>query len=110
MRRVAAQGRFILGIVTSLRGGEGGLTTHPGRAAERHRRVLLSALSSGVAWATSVATALVIVPVVLHYLGAERYGVFATITAIAAALVRMMHPSSDRLVDRSASILTFKCR
>lgn len=30
-----------------------------------------------------MATTLVIVPVVLHYLGAERYGVFATITAIA---------------------------
>ena len=30
-----------------------------------------------------VATTLVVVPVVLHYLGTERYGVFATITAIA---------------------------
>lgn len=83
MRRVAAQRRFILGIATSLRGGDVDLTTHPGRATERHRRLLLSALSSGVAWATSLATALVIVPVVLHHLGSERYGVFATITAIA---------------------------
>ena len=32
---------------------------------------------------TSVASALVLVPVVLHHLGSERYGVFATITAIA---------------------------
>jgi O-antigen/teichoic acid export membrane protein len=83
LRRVAAQRRSILSLATSLRGREVDLTTHPGRAAERHRRVLLSALTSGFAWATSLAAGLVIVPVVLHYLGAERYGVFATITAIA---------------------------
>lgn len=40
-------------------------------------------MSSGVLWATSVATTLVMVPVVLHDLGHERYGVFATITAMA---------------------------
>jgi O-antigen/teichoic acid export membrane protein len=83
LRRVAAQRRSILSIATSLRGGEVDLTTHPGRAAERHRRLLLSTVSSGLAWATSAATALVIVPVVLNHLGHERYGVFATITAIA---------------------------
>jgi O-antigen/teichoic acid export membrane protein len=82
LRKFAAQ-QSILRIATSLRGGEVDLTTHPGRAAERHRRVFLSAVSSGVAWATSLATALVIVPVVLHHLGHELYGVFATITAIA---------------------------
>ena len=82
MRRIAAQ-QAILRIATTLRGGEFDLTTHPGRAAERHRRVFLSAVSSGVAWVTSLATALVVVPVVLHHLGHELYGVFATITAIA---------------------------
>jgi O-antigen/teichoic acid export membrane protein len=82
LRKIAAQ-QSILRIATTLRGEEVDLTTHPGRAAERHRRVFLSAVSSGVAWATSLATALVIVPVVLHYLGHELYGVFATITAIA---------------------------
>ena len=70
-------------MATSLRDAGSDLTSQSGRAAERHRRVALSAVSSGVAWATSVATTLVIIPVVLHHLGAERYGVFATITAIA---------------------------
>jgi O-antigen/teichoic acid export membrane protein len=83
LRSFAAQRRYLLGLATSLRGAELDLTSQPGRAAERHRRVALSALWSGVAWVTSVATALVIVPVVLHHLGSERYGVFATITAIA---------------------------
>jgi O-antigen/teichoic acid export membrane protein len=82
LRRLAAH-RSILDLAWRLRGGEADLTTDPGRGAERYRRVALSALASGVAWATSVATTLVIVPVVLHHLGAERYGVFATITAIA---------------------------
>lgn len=40
-------------------------------------------MSSGAAWATSIVTAFVLIPVVLHHLGSERYGVFATITAIA---------------------------
>jgi O-antigen/teichoic acid export membrane protein len=44
--------------------------------------VALSAVSSGLAWVTSVVTTLVMVPVVVRHLGAERYGVFATITAI----------------------------
>ena len=75
--------RYILNIAANLRGGELDRTSQPGRAAERHRRVVLSALSSGLAWVTALATAFVIVPVVLHHLGSERYGVFATITAIA---------------------------
>jgi O-antigen/teichoic acid export membrane protein len=82
LRRLAEH-RSILDLAWRLRGGGADLTTHPGRAAERHRRVFLSAVSSGLAWATSLATTLVIVPVVLNHLGAERYGVFATITAIA---------------------------
>ena len=83
MRRAAIQHRAILGIAASLRAGQSDLSSPEGRSAERDRRVALSALSSGVAWATKVATALVAVPVVLHHLGSERYGVFATITAIA---------------------------
>jgi O-antigen/teichoic acid export membrane protein len=81
--RSATHLRNLLAVATSFRREEVDLTTESGRAAERHRRVLLSALASGVAWVTSVTTTLMIVPVVLHHLGHERYGVFATITAIA---------------------------
>jgi len=80
--RVRVQRRSIGDIAASLRG-QPDLASPLGRSAERHRRVALSAISSGLVWATSVVTGLVMVPVVLHYLGAERYGVFATITAIA---------------------------
>ena len=61
-------------------------STPEGRARERHRRVLLSALASGLAKIISVATALISVPLTLHYLGAERYGMWMTISSLAAIL------------------------
>lgn len=72
-----------LRTATRLTALESDLTSETGRAAERHRRIGLAALSSSLASATSFVAALVIVPLVLHHLGSERYGVFATITAIA---------------------------
>jgi O-antigen/teichoic acid export membrane protein len=83
MQAIPVHLRRILVSAAKLRGFEPDLTSQAGRAAERHRRVALSALSSGLAWTTSIVSAFVVVPVVLHHLGAERYGVFATITAIA---------------------------
>ena len=82
MPRVRVRGRSIGDFAASLRG-QPDLASPHGRSAERHRGVALSAISSGLAWATTVVTGLVMVPVVLHYLGSEVYGVFATITAIA---------------------------
>lgn len=75
--------RALLHAATRLGVRESDLTSETGRAAERHRRIALSALSSSLAWATSLAAAFVIVPVALHHLGSELYGVFATITAMA---------------------------
>ena len=43
--------------------------TPEGRASERHRRVALSALASALAKIISVSTALISVPLTLHYLG-----------------------------------------
>ena len=83
MRRLIARFDRLLRAARRLVGGEPDLSSQASRAAERHRRVALSALSSSLAWATSVAAGLVIVPLVLHHLGSELYGVFATITAIA---------------------------
>jgi O-antigen/teichoic acid export membrane protein len=78
-----AQLRSRFRALTRLISLESDLSSETGRAAERHRRIALAALSSGLASTTSFVAALVIVPVVLHHLGSERYGVFATITAIA---------------------------
>jgi O-antigen/teichoic acid export membrane protein len=62
------------------------ISTAKGRANERHRRVLLSAIASAFAKLISVATALISVPLTLHYLGAERYGLWMTISSLTAFL------------------------
>src|SRR5687768_16037928 len=56
------------------------------RARERHRRVALSAVASGLAKAVSIVAALVSVPVALSYLGVDRYGLWMTITSLSLLL------------------------
>lgn len=62
-------------------------STEEGRARERYRRAGLTALASGGARAVSMATLLITIPLALGYLGPERYGVVATITALTSMLV-----------------------
>jgi O-antigen/teichoic acid export membrane protein len=62
------------------------LTTEAGRAHERHRRIAMAALASALAKLVSIATALVSVPLTLHYLGTERYGMWVTITTFTSML------------------------
>lgn len=62
------------------------VSTEEGRSSERYRRVALSALASVLAKLISAATALVSVPLTLHYLGVERYGMWMTISSFVAML------------------------
>jgi O-antigen/teichoic acid export membrane protein len=57
-------------------------TTPEGRSRERHRRVVLSAGAAAAAKFVSVATALISVPLTLHYLGPERYGMWMTMSSL----------------------------
>jgi O-antigen/teichoic acid export membrane protein len=54
------------------------------RGRERYRRAVLTTLSFGVARGIAVVTTLVTVPLALNYLGAERYGLWLTITSLVA--------------------------
>jgi O-antigen/teichoic acid export membrane protein len=56
------------------------------RARDRHRRVVLSALASALARGISALTLLIAVPLVLNYLGDERYGLWITITSLTLGL------------------------
>lgn len=56
------------------------------RAAERERRVLWTAAASALAKLMSVAAALISLPLTLHYLGAERFGMWMTIGSLIALL------------------------
>jgi O-antigen/teichoic acid export membrane protein len=57
-------------------------STPEGRSSERHRRVALSATASATAKIVSVATGLISVPLTLHYLGSERYGMWMTMSSL----------------------------
>jgi len=60
--------------------------TADGRSRERHRRVVISAAAAALAKLLSVVTALISVPLTLHYLGAERYGMWMTMSSVIAML------------------------
>lgn len=57
-----------------------------GRAHERHRRALLTASASLLAKGVQLITTVVTVPLTLHYLGDERFGLWMTITSILSLL------------------------
>lgn len=57
-------------------------STPEGRARERHRRVALTAILSAVSKGVAVVTGLVTVPLTIHYLGVERYGLWMTVSSL----------------------------
>lgn len=61
-------------------------STPENRSQERHRRIAVTALSSAAAKGVSILTAFISVPLTVDYLGAERYGLWMTISSIIAFL------------------------
>ena len=61
-------------------------STPEGRSKERYRRATLTTATSLVSKAASMLTLLVSVPLTIGYLGAERYGIWMTITSTVALL------------------------
>lgn len=61
-------------------------STEEGRSNERHRRIALTALTSAIAKAITIATSFITVPLTLNYLGAERYGLWMTISSVIAMM------------------------
>ena len=59
-------------------------STPRGRSRERFRRIGLTTASSIAARGIGFATSLITVPLTLHYLGAERYGLWATLSSLIA--------------------------
>jgi O-antigen/teichoic acid export membrane protein len=56
--------------------------TAEGRSKERYRRAALTALAAGLTKGVTILTMLVSVPLTLHYLGMERYGLWMTISSL----------------------------
>ena len=60
--------------------------TPEGRGRARYRRAALSGVAAGGARAISILTVLVSIPLAVGYLGAERYGLWATLSTLIALL------------------------
>lgn len=61
-------------------------STDEGRSRERYRRVALTAAGSVVSKGVTILTGLISVPLTVHYLGVERYGLWMTISSSVALL------------------------
>lgn len=61
-----------------------GATADERRSRERYRRITLTAASSAIARAATVVATLVTVPVALHHLGRDQYGLWLAITSVTA--------------------------
>jgi O-antigen/teichoic acid export membrane protein len=81
---------FIRGRVTSflhiVRLKSFDTSTIEGRSNERLRRVFWTASTSAVVYGVNTLTVFILVPITLGYLGAERYGLWMTITSLVAFL------------------------
>lgn len=62
------------------------VSTAEGRARERQRRAALSTVAAMFAKVVSVGTQLITIPLTLNYLGAERFGLWMTISSVVAML------------------------
>lgn len=60
--------------------------SHEGRAHERHRQILLTTLSSGVARILGVIISFATITLTVKYLGAERFGLWMTIGSVVTML------------------------
>ena len=72
--------------VACLRAKPSDLSTEAGRARERHRRIAMTTLTSGIVKVITIATSIISVPLTIGYLGQERYGLWMTVTSAASLL------------------------
>jgi len=91
-------------------------STADGRSAERYRRIAWSTVLGAAARAVGIAVSLITVPLVIGYLGNERYGMWLTISSVISILgpldlgigfglltvVADAHGRDDRLAARRA--------
>lgn len=54
------------------------------RSAARHRRAIVTGVTSGISRAVRIGVSLITVPLTLHYLGNERFGLWMTISSVLA--------------------------
>jgi O-antigen/teichoic acid export membrane protein len=76
----------ILSILRFLKLKPFNTSSEQGRSDERQRRIALSVLTSALSRLVSVSAGFITIPLTLHYLGPERFGLWMTINSIIAML------------------------
>jgi O-antigen/teichoic acid export membrane protein len=71
--------RFVLGSPVDL-------ATQEGRGRERYRRMAMTAVAAAGARIVTIATSLISVPLTLHYLGREQYGIWMVLSSFTVML------------------------
>lgn len=69
-----------------LQRGPADLSTEDGRASDRQRRVALSVAASAMSKVLGLLVSLISIPLTLSYLGAERFGVWSTLSSLVITL------------------------
>jgi O-antigen/teichoic acid export membrane protein len=54
------------------------------RSAARHRRAVVTGITSGISRAVRIGVSLITIPLTLHYLGNERFGLWMTVSSVLA--------------------------
>src|ERR1700761_8790177 len=71
-------------ILQLLRPPQPGISTDATRGMERHRRALLTSMTAIAARALGMGSSLITIPLTLHYLANERFGLWMTISSVVA--------------------------
>ena len=79
-------GRVVVGVKACLRLRPFDVNHPGGREKERHRRILLSSMASFMAKIIAIIALLITTPMTLNYLGAERFGLWMTVSSLIAML------------------------
>lgn len=89
--------------LSSLRGEARDTSAEHIRSRARNRRMLYSAVAAASAKVIAVGTQLISIPLTLHYLGAERYGMWLTLSSFIAVLAFADFGIGNGLMSRVAS-------
>ena len=102
LRRARGSARNLIALL--LPAGPPDFTTEGGRGTERNRRAALTSVTGIGSRLLSVGVSLVTVPILLHYLGTERFGIWLTVGAGAAWLGLMQLGLGPSLLNRLSTI------
>ncbi len=97
--------RFGQVVVPVQNSGGFDLSTEEGRGLKRYHRAGITAVSGAIARGVTVATGFVSVSLVLHYLGAERYGMWLTMSALMSVFLLGDFGIGDGLIEPLAAAI-----